>query len=257
MVVMGASYTGLGIASICENTLLLEEGEMLGSDYHLSFRPVFENHSPENKKTKELYDFLKAQDIINKEEIDILTMSTAICKFSADKGLHQKVIFNARLMECVPFEDGYRVTYYSNTGVHTVFAQNVVDTSSLRNSARNLAEMEQKYLHAVCTDLTDEAVKKIKNSGATLTKGFLPKEYFVTFKFDADMPLIEARFYVENTWQKLFPSGEFLIDAVSFNFDTLGIAIDGDAPLWIAPHNFENPLSAFDAGCFLAEKKGW
>ena len=30
VVVIGASYTGLGIASICENALLLEEGEMLG-----------------------------------------------------------------------------------------------------------------------------------------------------------------------------------------------------------------------------------
>ena len=256
-VVIGASYSGLGIASIGKKILLLEEGEMLGSDYHLSFRPILENAIFKNAKTKELYDFFDANGIISESGADLLTMSTAICKFAVNLGLHEKIILNARLMECLPFEDGYKVTYFTNTGIHTVFAKDVIDTSFLRNTARNLIVIKEKYLHVVCTHLTDDAVKKLKDAGLVLTKGFLPNEYFISFKFNADTSLSDARLYIENTWQNLFKNGEFLIDTIGFNFDIQGTEKDGDAPLWIAPHSFENPISAFDAGCSLAEKKGW
>ena len=69
----------------------------------------------------------------------------------------------------------------------------------------------------------------------------------MTFSFAPDTTLPQAREFVENTWRAASPQGEALIDAVGFDFDPAVQKTEGDSP-WLCPHDYSDPLAAFDAG---------
>lgn len=257
LVIIGATYAGLGIASCCENVLVLEEAQILGSDYHLTFRPVSDTCTLHSSNTIKLYSFMQEHKIVTNNSIDILRMSTALCNYAIKENWDKKIIFNAQLTQCVQTENGYEITYFSNTGLHTVLTKDVVDTTSLRSTAKEFAEINVKYLHVICDEVTDVANEIFKNNNLTVNNGFLPTEKTVTFEFAPSTSLASARLELENKWNKMFPNGEVLIDAISFDFDTVAVPKSGEVPLWIPPHSSDNPFTAFDVGCSLAEQKGW
>lgn len=257
-VILGSGYAGLGYASVDSNVLILEETESVGSDFHSCLRPAIGRWEAKNKSTQALASFLKERGIDSGDKLDTLRLATGICRYAQDQNWGIKIRLDAQVVSVSPMEGGFEVVYRTNTGLHTVTAARVLDTTGKRVSCRKAALVQEKRLHVVfSTDYPDffqqllNAYEKIR-----FAPGFSSGEWTASFCFDPQVTLPEARMMIEQAWSIAFPEGQVLIDAVGFDFDVVADSCGDGVGLWLDPHQYGSPLEAFDAGAALAQEVG-
>lgn len=252
-VVISAGYAGIGYGLCNDNVLILEKGEMPGSDFHSVLRPSDKLTAPKTDKGKEFLAFLAKNDVIKEGFADILEMSLALCKYIDLQPKRPEILLDAQLIEVSKKDDGFEVEYRANTGVHTVKAKHVIDTSFLCDSARENANIEKKLLHIYLSNMPDgykESISKAYND-VMFYDNFYENEAVVSFGFSPKTTIFEAREAIEKSFEKAFNNEYPVIDMISFEFDVIATVLKKENITWLPPHFFPDPIAAFDAGCSL------
>ncbi|MBP3627448.1 MAG: hypothetical protein J6J39_05360 [Clostridia bacterium] len=252
-VVISAGYAGIGYGLCNDNVLILEKGEMPGSDFHSVLRPCEKLTPPKTEKCKKFFDFLRANSLIKEGFADALEMSLALCKYINLQPKKPEILLDAQLIEVSKEVDGFEVEYRTNTGIHTVKAKRVIDTSFLCDSARENANIEKKQLHIYLSNMPDGYKESISKaySDVKFYEGFYENEAVVSFGFSPETTIFEAREIIEKSFEKAFNNQYPVIDMISFEFDVIATVLKKENIIWLPPHSFPDPIAAFDAGCSL------
>lgn len=255
-IIFGSGYAGLGFAAAQPETLILEETETVGSDFHAVLRPAYKVSTPHTKQAQELCEFLRHYNVMTEgEKLDVLRLSTAICRYEELR--NTEILLNARLISIIYEPDGYYVNIATNSGVRTLHTKQIIDVTAKRVTARNSVRVCANQLHIICSNPTDDFEERIHKFAHTAKcrQLFMQGEWSVTFDFAPEITLAEARLKTEQLWQRAFPNGESLIDAVSFDFDVVAKPVGTEKIPWIAPHAYDDPIAAYDAGVLFATTK--
>lgn len=251
IIVVGAGYAGIGFSLGRQDVLVLEKNEMPGSDYHSVLRPANGVISASDDLCNDFLDFLKINGIVKDNKIDILRSGIALCKYIDEYCVKPDIILDAQIISVTQEERGFRVEYRTNEGIHTAYAEKVIDTTFLFDSAPDCVKVETRYLHTVLSNMPDGYRQKLisVNKNISFTDGFYENECYASFSFYADTPLFKARAEIENCVLKAFDGKQRIIDAVGFEYDDVARQVTENAVLWVPPHSFDNPIMAFDYGC--------
>ena len=256
--ILGASYTALGYASVHPGTLIVEETEGTGVEYAGSMRPSGLVALPVTEPGKQFYAFLVDHDLVTEEgRLDLCRMTTAVNRYAVARKL--TILLDAAAVSVKKSDGVYVVECRTNSGLREIKARVLLDTTSRRGSSRETAAVTRQWLHVLCSEVAEDPYHQLKreNREISTTPGFWPGEWTVSFPFAADTKLPDARLTVERQWRAAFPGGETLIDAVGFDFDVEAVE-SGDEGIcaWIGPHRYANPVAAFEGGAALSINSG-
>jgi len=252
-VVISAGYAGVGYALCNDNVLVLEKGEMPGSDFHSVLRPSEKLSQSHTDKGREFLAFLSNNSLIHGEFVDIFQMSLALCKYIQNQDKKPEILLDVQLVEVIQKDRYFEIEYRTNSGIHTVIADRVIDTSFAFDSARENVFIQKKLLHVHMSNMPDgyeESILKVY-SDVKFHNGFYENEATASFEFPVDCEIFEARQTIEDCFEKAFNDEHPVIDMISFEFDIVASPLKNDDIIWLPPHTFSNPIAAFDAGCDL------
>ncbi len=266
--IIGAGFAGLGYKMAHENVVMLEETEILGTDYMGIFRPVKRIKTPTTHEGEILFQYLQKEGILQKDGMDLPRMFPVLCHFVQDHCM-DSIYLDASLITIERRNSEYIVTYRTNSGISHIMAKKVIDATARRNTARDCAKEEKRELHCYCHSEDPEAEKLLSRfhpdhniiRDITYEKSKFRiqmetsehlAEYIVSFTFSPQVTLSEARSAIEGAWEKEGFEKRILIDMVGFDFDyTCREIKEKEGLCWLAPHDFQDPFSAFEAGVQL------
>lgn len=250
----GACMSALGYAAVREDSLIVESGEYIGSDYTSCFRDSGDAYAPltdEGKKLLYLLQEFRAAD--DKGRIDTHAMHPVLCRYLCGK--NTEVLLDAHLVS-ISRENGlWHAVIYTNSGLRNIWAKNVLDTTVQHVTEGPRAEVSEKALNVFVSNAALGQLEALASDECTIDikPGFYDNEYTVSFRFGAGVTICHARQIIEKVWSQTFTNGEVLIDAIAPEFETVIFPTDDAVCQWLSPYSFESPMEAFEAGVALAE----
>lgn len=249
-IIVGATYFGVGYAAAHPGCLILEASEILGGDFHHSARAVDQNELSEEETGTELGQLMKEYHILENGRFDVLKSILALHEY-VSRHKEISILLNVNILSIESAKDGYRVTYSSNEGIHTVFCNRIIDTTVRRATCPEGAVCRKKSLNlfTVCTSEQFDSRLTEACPDCVVTAGMYPGERLVKIPFDAQEKLLDAYGTVTELWKKAFPCGEEKILFIAQDFDYVCERTNEEsAPYVWNGGRFPHPLIAFAKG---------
>lgn len=247
--IVGGSYFGVGYASTHTDCMILEASHVLGGDFHRGLRTADVSGIGKRETDTELGKLMIQHGVLEGEQFDVLKAAPVLHEYCNQSSLN--IVMDARLLSVERGPEGYCVKYITNSGIHEVFCENVLDTTVLRDTYPEGICVKEKTLNLFTVRLQDTFEEKLRKaaSDCIIEEGFNEDERVVKFPFPAKQKLQEAYETVAALWSQAFPEGEEKILFLAQDFDyTCHKGEEEFAPCtWVAA-GFANPLSAFAAG---------
>lgn len=249
--IISATYAALGYAATHPDTLIIEEHELIGSDYAMTFRSVDDKVSAGSADGQELIDFFRRVSVIDGlGKFDRLRALTGICRFVNQKKLSILLDATVISIEYLKEDDSYHVNVYTNSGIRSIKAKQLIDSSNVPKEIQGTVSV-QKQLNAICSHSDTDPADALQaiNPAITTSPGYFSGEWTVHVPFSSETTLSDARIFIEEAWGRAFGDGSVLIDAIAFDFDkSLTDDLQIACGKWINPKQFANPIEAYEAG---------
>lgn len=247
--IVGGSYFGVGYASAHPDCMILEASHILGGDFHRGLRTADVSGIGVKEADTELGKLMLKYGVLKGEQFDVLKAAPVLHEYCNQNNMN--IIMDAKLLSIEKVSDGYCVKYITNSGIHEVHCENVLDASVLRDTCPKGICISTKSLNLFTVRLQDtfeEELRKVAPN-CIIEEGFNGDERVVKFPFPVEQKLPEACETVVALWSQAFPGGEEKILFLAQDFDyTCHIGAEESAPYTWVGADFANPLSAFAAG---------
>lgn len=247
--IVGGSYFGVGYASSHPDSMILEASHVLGGDFHRGIRTADMSDISTRETDTELGKLMTKYEVLKGERFDVLKAAPVLHEYCNQNDIN--IIMDAKLLSVEKVSDGYCVSYITNSGIHEVHCENVLDTSVLRDTYPEGMSVSEKTLNLFTVRLQDTFEEKLREAapGCIIEEGINTDERIVKFTVPVKKDLLEAYEEAVTLWRQAFPEGEEKILFLAQDFDyTCHKEADKSAPCAWVDENFVNPLAAFTAG---------
>ena len=247
--IVGGSYFGVGYASAHPDCMILEASHILGGDFHRGLRTADVSGISIREADTELGKLMIKHEVLKGEQFDVLKAAPVLHEYCDQSSMN--IIMDAKLLSIEKVSDGYCVRYITNSGIHEVHCENVLDTSVLRDTCPEGMCISAKSLNLFTVRLQDTFEERLRKAApdCIIEEGFNKDERVVKFPFPIEQKLPEACETVVALWGQAFSEGEEKILFLAQDFDyTCHKGAEESAPCTWVGADFANPLSAFAAG---------
>ncbi len=125
-VILGSGYFSLGYATTHENTLIIEDTQLVDPHFFGTLSGVESNvEKPTAIGAAALYEALVNEGVVKAGKLAVNELEPAVCRFIADKKLN--VLLGTFCTAIEREGDGYKIEICNNEGLNTVRAQKVID----------------------------------------------------------------------------------------------------------------------------------
>lgn len=250
-VIIGCSMAGLGIALKHENTLIIDRGAVPGFEFFnaLKHGSGYDNEL-NNKAAIELKEDLIKRNILADAKVTPAAVVPVL--FDIIKRRKLNVLFWSEPVGVEPDGAGYVVSFYNASGISTVKAARVIDTTAECVSATEKCGITGKRINALlnCTDNQDFNTSGLQPAAVVDCR--FASEKIVSLPLASETTWVEARKQLIAFWkQRPDDIQSWLIASTAYGYDfEVSSAIDviDDNWLYWASAGYDNPLAAFDAG---------
>ncbi|MDF2721326.1 MAG: hypothetical protein K0Q59_1001 [Paenibacillus sp.] len=266
LLVIGATFAGIGISSAAKRAsreaLIVEQASLPGQEFIGSYRPGTNwSGAARTQEGNRFLHQLRQRNVLSEHgRLHIPAVMPIVCDYIRQEQLSVKLM--TTITHISEFSDGYNVTMLDVSGVHTVVAKQIVDTT-----ARGLFDagaerrIVRKSINAMLHHPTPEgALPEPFDGDVSFVRGRFDSELIVQVAVDPDDDWMTARQKLHRVWserpERLRP---WMIAAVADSFETH----TGQGPVSIRPDWFGLPscaygnlLEAFEAGMRFVNEKG-
>lgn len=194
--IIGASMTGIGLAfHNKENTLIIERTASPGSEYISAFYPGKNwKEAPAGALKKELEE----RNIIYKGKAHIPALAPVLCNFIKREKLN--ALFWTEITKTEKKEDAFEVEILNASGLQTIKAERIIDTTSLRISSPDNSSIISKGINAILHCENETAAFEMKDG--RIIDGRFPSEKFFSVPIEINDDWPEARKKLFDAWKK-------------------------------------------------------
>ena len=249
-VIAGASYFSIGYAVSHPDCLILDSSQILGGDFHAGARTAVLPDPDKQEAGTGLAALMKQFQVWKDGRFDVLKAAPVLHEYVA---LHKeiKVLLDAKILSVTKTDAGFHIEYASNDGVHGIDCEQLLDTTTLRDTCPAGAVCISKTLNLFTVSLEASFEQKLKTSvpGCIIEDGMNPGEKTVKIPFSPEEKLLKAYRIAAGIWEQAFPDREEKILFIAQDFDYVCEEADCESIIcpWIGKR-FSNPLTAFAAG---------
>lgn len=249
-VLIGGTYYALGYWTCHDDCLILEESRRVGSDFHAMLHPAEMNDTGETEKRSALGELMREYGVWTDKGFDLLKAAPAAHEYAArqiEKG--KEILLDCRIIDIRREANGYTVRYFCNEGICEAAADEVIDTTVERISARDMVRQGRTTMNVFTVAQNPDFNGNLSAvcPECEILEGFNESEKLIRFPIAPDEDPVAVYRRITEIWKKAFPAGEekilFVADAPDAEYESTG---DGVVP-WNGGR-FPNPVSAFVMG---------
>lgn len=253
ILIIGATFTGLGIAHRNPGSVIVESSICPGPEFIYAIKPGTNwEREPRTDAAADLLGKIKQHGILDDNKIHIPALAPVICDWSIANGFNLKMA--TVVMAVKPLNAGFKVTLFDIGGSREVIANRIIDTRTSFASTTLIAGkgvILQKRLNALLH--SDNArIKSGEYRDIEIREGCFPSESVAMFRLNLNCDWPEARSSFHSSWSKR-PAilKEWKIAALATQFDIK--APRGPFKIsenWIhmPSQAYDNPVEAYDYG---------
>lgn len=247
-ILIGATYYALGYAAAHESTLILEESQQVGGDFHAMLHPVDIKCAGEKEAESALGKMMRSHGVWTEKGFDLLKAAPVAHACAAQLLREGKeILLDCRIMDVRKEAEQCIVRYFCNEGICEAAADRVIDTTVNRitGNAKILSQTLNAFTVAQEPGF-DERLKAVCPE-CVILDGFLENEKLMLFPADPDETILPAYQRMTDAWKKAFPEENEKILFVADVLDAVYEAEDMGSVPWNGGR-FANPVSAFVKG---------
>lgn len=251
--IVGASFTGIGIASQDPDSIIVESSICTGAEFINALNPGtgwdIKLHSND---AMEFFDKIKKHNVFENGKIHLPALAPIMCDWMIVKTI--KIKMATEIIKIKTSGSGFEITIFDTEGEHKLFAAQIVDTTEGICSARlNKTKLPvikktlNAMLHSDCGH-----IQSGEYGGIEVRSGRFQSEAVAMFSVPPDCCWPDARQILHSSWKSRPQSlREWKIAAVATRFNymtTLGLSRIKKNWLHLPSSSFKNPVAAYDNG---------
>ncbi|NOU95780.1 hypothetical protein GC093_21510 [Paenibacillus sp. LMG 31456] len=255
--IIGATFTGIGLAHRLghQEALLVERTTLVGHEFINCYRTGTSwSRLPEHQLTRDFQQELLVRQLLTSDgKVHLGGIPPILYKLLLKAGLSEAVQFMTELIEIKKQADGYDVTLFDVSGIRTIRAHRIVDTTSDCRSAPGRFPAKAKSISAVLHHVKPAGGQLIPDVlDNRMTAGAFASEAYLQLPLPASADWTGARQTLHNVWKDrpeelkgwtiAAVADEFTVTPTS-RFEELK-----EGWVWLPSCAYDNPLVAMDAG---------
>lgn len=264
LLVIGATFAGVGISSASKhNTLIVEQASLPGHEFISSYRPGDNwNSPPRTPSGKRFLEQLVQRNVLDESGlVHIPAVLPILCEYIKNEQL--SLLLMTTITNITPHPNGYEVTMSHSSGLQTIIAGQIIDTTlqSLFHSEAAQPALVSKSINAMLHHPEPSGIRlESFDKRVSFVKGRFHSEWILKVELALDDDWIAARRKLHDIWsgrpEALRP---WTIAATADTFELH--ACKGPAvirPNWLRLPScaYSNLLEAFEEGVLFAKHKG-
>lgn len=243
--VIGASVLGSGAAVAAEkNSAVTEPGIVVGSEFVQAFRHRY-TETPSGASVCLYNEMMKRNAVSDDGRLHLFPISGILAYYLKNSGA--EVRFAQTVVDISPENGGYIVTLCGESGIERIFAEKILDTTSL--GALHDAAKNFKINKSLCAMLLGNGGENTEN--VTFRKGRFDGETIMELALDFSCGLCEARQKMAEVWAELKLGGVQLAavaDEFCYDFCEPVTAEISPGWVWKPSVSYGSLFSAYEEG---------
>lgn len=268
LLIVGATFTGLGFASESgPEALVVEPFSQPGHEFISSYRP--EEHWPRIARTEaggSLLEELERRGVLDGDRrLHVPAVLPIICRWIRESRL--QLLLMTQIVRIAPHPDGYEVTLAHVSGLETLVAGRIVDTSSsgLPHSGVDEPAIIHKRINALLHHTSFERDESVLlpdsfDERLSIVRGPFASEAIVSLKIGSDEDWPTARRKLYEAWIDRPAAWQpWTIAAIADTFEhRVGKGPTAIRPNWtrLPSCAYANLIEALEEGILAARKDG-
>lgn len=260
--ICGATCSGIGAALAApESTLVVERSAAVGQEYIESFNPGRNDGPiPLSSFGRSFVLELRQRNLTGAalEPVHLPGLHPVLCRRLLDARV--QVLLLTEIIEIRQLPAGFEVDLFNASGLRTVTADRIIDTTTCRVSRpaeiRPAGRSLNAYIH---TGIADQGLPAASDPGVEFVQGRFSAEHIVKWTLAADDDWPAARNGLLSYWHTrptvLLP---WTIAAIASVFDCevqRGLQLVTDSWFWLPSKGYGHPVEAIDQG--YVHQKRW
>jgi hypothetical protein len=257
LLVYGASFAGLGIATAAKGrTLLVERTALVGNEFIASYNPGEAWESPVGTApARQLREELLHRNLLSEEgKVHLPAIAPVLFHFIRQNGLNVRMM--TEIVDVAARGQGYEVTLFNASGLQRITVDHIIDTTPTCASSPMLdAAPISKSINAMLHSEAPASTPSLPDDEANvrLVEGLMPGELILKLALDSKDDWTEARTKMHRYWMRHFRAFEpwtlaALADAFEIRTDVREKNLDNDGWIWFPSSTPSNLIQSFDAG---------
>lgn len=257
LLVYGATFAGLGIATAAKDrTLLVERTALVGSEFIASYNPGEGwDSQADTSAARQLRDELVQRNLLSDNgKVHLPAIAPVLFRHIRHNGLNVRMM--TEIVDIAARGQSYEVTLFNASGLQRITADHIIDTTSTCSSAPQLhASFVSKSINAMLHSEVSAPVPALPDDDAVvgLVEGLMPGELILKLALDGKDDWTEARAKLHRYWGRHFRAFEpwtlaALGDAFDILTDVREKSLDSNGWTWFPSSTPSNLIMAFDAG---------
>ncbi len=239
--IIGSSYSSIGYAAACPDTVICEEHQICDTSFYLPLRSFrYKHYSAKTEEGRRLFNAFNSLSLFTREQQNTNGFEFALCKYVSEKQLD--ILLKCRVICAEKRADNiYDVTVQTNEGLTHLFAKRVLNMTNDSG--------EKRFTVLFVCDNPEKAKNELLAafSGARTESAFYPNRYALHIP-TGGMDENRIKLDVYEKWRELDVDAKILYMAPVFYNDSRADKLCDD--------NYDNPIEAFEAGYFYALENG-
>lgn len=253
VLVLGATFLGIGYAAAHKDSIIIERGENPGPDFigSADIAPINVNASHSYYAAALVKELEKRNLLDRNGNVHIYPVSGVMSKFVLDNKI--QLIMDTRVVSIDKTSDGFDVTVFSLNGFDTIHSKKILDTGAICKLKPKKSGFK-KYVSASVLGGGEE-FDTITDSGLKIRHG-LHGQSVLSMTVDADCSYTEARLKLHEFLSKNIKNSKIASFASEFmyEYNEIGICKNiAENYLWVPSCSYQNLLAAFEAGINMSE----
>ncbi|MDF2663052.1 MAG: hypothetical protein K0Q94_5843 [Paenibacillus sp.] len=257
LLVYGATFAGLGIATAAKDrTLLVERTALVGSEFIASYNPGEDWESPVGTSAaRQLREELLQRNLLSADgKVHLPAIAPVLFHFIRQNGLNVRMM--TEIVDVAARGQGYEVTLFNASGLQRITVDHIIDTTSTCSSTPKLpAPFISKSINAMLHSETSASTPPLPDddTDVRLVEGLMPGELILKLALDSEDDWTKARTTLHRYWERHFRAFEpwtlaALADAFEIRTDVREKSVDNDGWTWFPSSTPSNLIQSFDAG---------
>ncbi|GAA3413530.1 hypothetical protein ACFFNY_06645 [Paenibacillus hodogayensis] len=264
LLVVGATFAGVGIAIAAKReTLIVEPFSQPGSEFISSYRPGEHWENPARTYPgKRLLEQLEQRNVLDENKnLHIPAVLPVWCQYICKE--HLSLLLMTTITNITPHPDGYEVTMSHTSGLQTIVAGSIIDTTShglVHLGAVQPALISKSINAMIHNPEPSGSMPEPFDKDISFVKGRFDSELILKVELAFDADWISARRKLHDIWrdrpEALRP---WTIAATADTFELhAGRGAAEVSPNWLRLPScaYSNLLEAFEEGVLFAKHKG-
>ncbi|MCU6792123.1 hypothetical protein OB236_08290 [Paenibacillus sp. WQ 127069] len=261
--IVGATFAGIGVgACLGENGLIVERTMLPGHEFINSYQPGKGwNIERQQPLAEQLQQQWRSKGLLTKDgKVHLGGIAPTVHKLLLDS--KQPIRLMNEIVEVCPDKSGgWRVTVFDASGIRTLTAGRIIDTTSDCRSAPGRYQAKAKFIGAALHRTnTEEAQKEIPQAWQhAIIPGAYDSEAYLQLPIDMGATWEQARYELFQSWserpEELKPwTIAAIADAFTYHVSS-GHKQIAEGWDWLPSCAYDNPLEAIEAGIRYYEER--